>query len=113
MDARGHYPSYYFAGRPTITGSPMLVHYGAAFTVDTPNAPFITEVVLIRPGAVTHGFNMSQRFIGCEITVSVLCPGAGVSFENRFGSWQPDRVFYRLTGTTYSLQRPGPRLGCS
>jgi hypothetical protein len=36
--------------------------------MDTPNAPAITEVVLIRPGAVTHGFNMSQRFIGCEIT---------------------------------------------
>jgi len=24
--------------------------------------------VLIRPGAVTHGFNQSQRLVGCEIT---------------------------------------------
>jgi Domain of unknown function (DUF1929) len=62
-----YFPSC-FAGRPAITGSPALLHYGATFTINTPNAPAITEVVLIRPGAVTHGFNMSQRFIGCEIT---------------------------------------------
>ena len=31
-------------------------------------AASIAEVVLLRPGAVTHGFNMSQRFIGCSIT---------------------------------------------
>jgi FtsP/CotA-like multicopper oxidase with cupredoxin domain len=63
-----YFPSYCFGGRPAITGSPALLHYGAMFTINTPNAPSITEVVLIRPGAVTHGFNMSQRFIGCEIT---------------------------------------------
>jgi len=25
-------------------------------------------VILIRPGAVTHGFNQSQRFVGCTVT---------------------------------------------
>ena len=34
----------------------------------------VNEVVLLRPGAVTHGFNMSQR--GLELVVSGL--GAGM-----------------------------------
>jgi hypothetical protein len=28
----------------------------------------VAEVVLIRPRAVTHGFNQSQRFVGCTVT---------------------------------------------
>ncbi|MFL5936215.1 MAG: galactose oxidase-like domain-containing protein [Gaiellaceae bacterium] len=63
-----YFPSYYFQPRPAITGSPALVNYGSTFTISSPNAPSINEVVLLRPGAVTHGFNMSQRFVGCEIT---------------------------------------------
>jgi hypothetical protein len=31
-----------------------------------PNA--IAEVVLLRPGAVTHAFNHNQRYVGCTIT---------------------------------------------
>jgi hypothetical protein len=27
----------------------------------------ISEVVLMRPGAVTHAFNMAQRYVGCTI----------------------------------------------
>jgi hypothetical protein len=38
------------------------------FTVQSPDATTIAEVVLMRPGAVTHGFNMSQRFVGCDFT---------------------------------------------
>ena len=30
----------------------------------------IGEVVLLRPGAVTHGWNQSQRFVGCAFTVT-------------------------------------------
>jgi galactose oxidase-like protein len=39
--------------------------------------------VLIRPGAVTHGFNQSQRFVGCVVTgaaggkVSAVAPPDG------------------------------------
>ena len=44
-----------------------------AFTVQTPNATSISEVVLIRPGAVTHGWNQAQRFVGCV----VIGTGAG------------------------------------
>jgi hypothetical protein len=75
-----YFPGYFAQPRPTITGAPATVAHGAAFTVQTPNATSIAEVVLIRPGAVTHGWNQSQRFVGCAITgtaagsVDVLAP---------------------------------------
>jgi plastocyanin len=62
-----YYPGYFSRPRPTLTGAPASVGYGDAFTIQTPHAPAIEEVVLIRPGAVTHGFNMSQRLVGCAI----------------------------------------------
>ncbi len=34
------------------------------------HADILHEVVLLRPGAVTHGFNMSQRLVECVITGS-------------------------------------------
>jgi hypothetical protein len=51
-----------------ITGSPATIAYGAALSVQTPVPNGISEVVLMRPGAVTHGFNQSQRYVGCAIT---------------------------------------------
>jgi hypothetical protein len=68
-----YYPSYCFRPRPTITGAPALVAHGAVFAVQTPQAASIAEVVLMRPGAVTHGFNANQRLIG-----TVFTSGAGV-----------------------------------
>jgi hypothetical protein len=62
-----YYPWYFTRPRPVITNSPATVNYGATFNVQTPDAAAITQVLLIRPGAVTHGFNMSQRCVGCEI----------------------------------------------
>ena len=61
-------PSYFFKPRPGLTGAPATVAHGAAFDVDTPAPGAIAEVVLMRPGAVTHAFNHSQRYIGCTIT---------------------------------------------
>jgi len=61
-------PSYFFKARPTITGSPAAVAHGAAFSVNTPTPGAIAEVVLMSPGAVTHGFNQNQRYVGCVIT---------------------------------------------
>jgi len=64
------FPGYCFLPRPTITNvAPASVGYGANFTVNTPDAPSIAEVVLMRPGAVTHGFNQTQRYVGCAFTV--------------------------------------------
>lgn len=62
-----YFPGYMSQPRPQITGAPASAAYGATITVDSPDAPIIAEAVLMRPGAVTHGFNMSQRLIECVI----------------------------------------------
>ena len=67
-DVTGYRPSYFFKPRPTITASPASVAHGAAFSVDTATPATIVEVVLMRAGAVTHGFNQNQRYVGCAIT---------------------------------------------
>jgi Galactose oxidase-like, Early set domain/Multicopper oxidase len=61
-------PSYFFKPRPQITSAPGAISYGASFSVQTPTPDGIGEVVLMRPGAVTHGFNQNQRLVGCTIT---------------------------------------------
>jgi plastocyanin len=61
-------PSYFFRPRPTITAPPSQLNYGTAFSVSTPTPTAIAEVVLMRAGAVTHGFNHNQRYVGCAIT---------------------------------------------
>jgi hypothetical protein len=58
-----YYPSYYDQPRPTITTAPASVIYGSTIAVQTPQASTIAEVVVVRPGAVTHGFNMAQRLV--------------------------------------------------
>ena len=61
-------PSYFFKPRPAITGAPASVAHGAALTIQTATPAAISEVVLLRAGAVTHAFNHNQRSIGCAIT---------------------------------------------
>jgi plastocyanin len=63
-------PSYFFKPRPTITGSPATISHGATFSLQTSTPATIAEVVLISPGAVTHGFNQNQRSVGCTIAGS-------------------------------------------
>lgn len=76
-------PSYFFKPRPAITASPAAIAYGAAFSVQTPVPGSIAEVVLMRAGAVTHGFNQNQRYVGCVMTghsatqVNVTAPPDG------------------------------------
>jgi PKD repeat protein len=56
-------PPYLFRGaRPVITGAPTQVAWGTSFRVTTPDAADISKVSLIRLGAVTHAFDMNQRF---------------------------------------------------
>ncbi|MFN0195058.1 MAG: galactose oxidase-like domain-containing protein [Aestuariivirga sp.] len=62
-----YYPSYFTLTRPVITAAPASAAYGAVISVQTPNPAGVAEVVLARPGAVTHGFNMTQRLIECSI----------------------------------------------
>ena len=67
------FPDYFDMLRPVISNAPGTINYGGAFTIDTPNPGDISEVVLLRPGAVTHGYNMSQR--GIELVITGI--GAG------------------------------------
>ena len=73
-------PAYLFnlngtpALRPSITAvTPPTFGYGASFQVQTPDAANISSVVLARPGAQTHAFDMDQRLVGLSYSV-----GAGV-----------------------------------
>jgi len=62
------FPGYFDRLRPTITGAPGTINYAGNFTINTLTPLDISEVVLLRSGAVTHGFNMSQRGIELVIT---------------------------------------------
>jgi hypothetical protein len=69
-------PAYLFNGdgtpavRPTITTvTPAVSGYGSLFHVQTPDAADVKSVVLIRPGAPTHAFDMDQRLIELSYTV--------------------------------------------
>jgi hypothetical protein len=48
------------AARPSITSAPSRLSYGQSFTVETPDAAFVTRGTLIRLSSVTHAFNASQ-----------------------------------------------------
>ena len=58
------------ATQPTITSvtPPQGIGYGGSFQVQTPNAADIASVVLVRPGSVTHAFDMDQRLVGLSFT---------------------------------------------
>ena len=67
-------PAYLFnadgtdAVRPAITGVTPAFGYGAMFDVQTPDASDVRSVVLVRPGAQTHAFDMDQRLIELSFT---------------------------------------------
>lgn len=57
-------PPYLFRGSPpTIANVPSVVHHGAAFEIETPDAADIAKVVLVRPMSVTHQTDMEQRVV--------------------------------------------------
>ncbi len=68
-DAQIYCPPYLFnadgsaATRPQISSAPASVTYGESFVIGKPAADNISSVCLIRPGAVTHGYNQDQRYI--------------------------------------------------
>jgi fibronectin type 3 domain-containing protein len=69
------------AGRPSITAiSPAsgTVGYGAPFSVTYTASSPISSAVLVRPGSVTHAFDMEQRLIGlCGPSPQPACSGSG------------------------------------
>ena len=79
LHAQIYSPPYLFKGtRPTITSAPDLAAYGTTFTIETPNAATIESVALIRPSAVTHAFDMNQRYVPLTFSVSGTTISAAV-----------------------------------
>jgi PKD repeat protein len=81
-------PSYLFdandrpneANRPVITGvSAPVLGYSASFNVSYTSSSPIGSAVLMRPGSVTHAFDMDQRMVGlCGAAPQPPCgPGSG------------------------------------
>jgi len=76
-------PPYLFKGaRPSISSAPATVGYGQNFSVSTPDAANVTQVTWLRIGAVTHTFNMNQRFNRLSFTagatsLTVTAPANG------------------------------------
>ena len=79
-------PPYLFAGaRPVITAAPDLVHHGQTFVIESPDAPSIAKVVLVRPMAVTHQTDSEQRVLEMPLThdpahvtqLSLIAPHGG------------------------------------
>ena len=57
-------PPYLFRGaRPRIDSAPDVVHHGAEFTIESPDAESIVKVVFVRPMAVTHQTDSEQKVI--------------------------------------------------
>jgi hypothetical protein len=63
------------ADRPVISSAPDRVAYNGTLTVTTPNADNIASVVLVRPGAITHSFDMDQRLIELRFSADVANGG--------------------------------------
>jgi YVTN family beta-propeller protein len=68
-NAEIYYPPYLFdtsggwAVRPVVSASPGSIQINESFTVDLASQEVISRVVLVKTGAVTHSFNMDQRFL--------------------------------------------------
>lgn len=73
-NAEIYYPPYLFkkdgsgklAQRPVIAQAPEQATYGSSFTVQLENPISVSRVTLVRLGAVTHTFNMNQRFLEAD-----------------------------------------------
>jgi hypothetical protein len=51
-----------------LSAPATAIGYNSTFSVTTSKGTTITSVVLIRPTAATHAFNMEQRLVGLSFT---------------------------------------------
>jgi fibronectin type 3 domain-containing protein len=69
------------SGRPSITAvtpASGAIGYGAPFSVSYTSSSPISSAVLVRPGSVTHAFDMEQRLVGlCGPSPQPACSGTG------------------------------------
>lgn len=99
LNAQIYSPPYLFgaggvyATRPVITSAPGAISPGQPFSVGVSAASIAKRVTVVKTGAVTHAFNMDQRFVGFPFTragntltvtahpnPAVLTPGAYMLF---------------------------------
>jgi Galactose oxidase-like, Early set domain len=76
-------PPYLFAGpRPTVTGVPESVEYGATVTIDNRGDPPVARVMMMRPCAVTHSQDMDQRaiWLAASTNRTAMTNGRGGTF---------------------------------
>lgn len=68
-------PPYFFDQRPIISNQVFpIMNYAGEFSIQVEDDPnLIVEVAIIRPGAVTHGWNMTQRYV--ELKIAQRIPG--------------------------------------
>ena len=69
-------PPYLFntsgvAPRPVITNAPKEAPYGSEVYIGYKKGENISRVTLVKTGAVTHSFNMEQRFLELEFTEAI------------------------------------------
>jgi hypothetical protein len=75
-NAQIYSPPYLFktdgspAIRPVISSVPTNLGYGQSFTITTPDAASITQVIFIRLGSFTHSFDENQRINRLSFTSS-------------------------------------------
>jgi len=70
------------AERPVITYAPDVATWAENVDIRTNNDNDIKQVTLIKTGSITHGFNMDQRFLDLDFSVSqdslsVTMPASG------------------------------------
>ena len=117
-------PAYLFNGadlaeRPVIQSLPNLVNYGGTFQVHTQAAADIASVVLVRPGAPTHAFDMDQRLVKLSYTVgsgllnvtapphgNIAPPGYYMLFILNAAGVPSVAKFVQLSGTASPNQAP-------
>jgi hypothetical protein len=63
---RYYYPPYMSVNRPLLFSPPSALHYGQTFALGYYGAP-PSDMVLIGLGAMTHAFDMNQRFLQLDI----------------------------------------------
>lgn len=107
-------PPYLFRGaRPVVTDAPDAIRYGETFNLDVTASSPIHSVVMVQPGATTHGYDSGQRAIqlpfqsngATKVSVTappngnVAPPGYMMLFVNRQTPGGPvpsEAVFVRL-----------------
>jgi hypothetical protein len=107
------YPPYFYlpggglAPRPVITSAPKELTYGQNFSVGvgTVTAQDVESAVLVRLGAVTHGFNQDQRRVPLTVT-SRAADGRSLNLNAPAGGTQAPPGYYML----FLLKRNGANL---